>query len=86
MLEKVQRKKKKPDREARETCGMLHTLPHPVSPPKTLLSKFSAGSIYPFPNGSPGLLFLGSLKPRLLPPRAFQSLGYCPGHFHQATS
>lgn len=33
MLEKVQGKKKKP---ARKMCGMLHTLPHPVSPPKTL--------------------------------------------------
>lgn len=36
MLERVQGRKKKPDREARETRGTLYALPHPVSPPKTL--------------------------------------------------
>lgn len=55
MLEKVQGRKKKPDREARGTCEMLHALPHPVSPPETLVTKLSAGSIHPlFPVGLQG--------------------------------
>lgn len=61
MLEKVQGKKKKPDREARETCEVLHTHPHPVSPPKTLLTKLSKGSIHPlFP-------MVSRVAPLLLP-------------------
>lgn len=34
MLEKVQGKKKKPDREARETCEVLHTHPHRFPHPR----------------------------------------------------
>lgn len=88
LLEKVQGKKKKPDREARETCGMPHTLLHPVSPPPptTLLTKLNSGSIHSLPNGSLGLLLCCSMMPRHLPPTVFQPLGHCPGHLHQATS